>query len=56
MKTIIKIMNILKNNKIYLQIIDILKDYGSVVVERSGTDLNEVVNNDKILSQFKVCK
>jgi len=34
-------------------IIDILKDYGSVVVERSGTDLNEVVNNDKILSQFK---
>jgi len=37
-----------------MKIIDILKDYGSVVIERSGTNLSEVVANDKILSQFQV--
>jgi len=36
------------------KIIDILKDYGTVVIERSGTNLKDVVDKDKILSQFKV--
>ncbi|ORX81978.1 nicotinamide mononucleotide adenylyl transferase [Anaeromyces robustus] len=34
-------------------IIDILKDYGAIVIERSGTNLIEVVKNDKILSRFQ---